>query len=106
VSGSVHIQLYHGDLEFVEGVSLVNARVAPLLDSTKCGFSITTSKGFFTFFCPTVAERDEWVKTIAIVSQNLSEETMVLRVFFSLTELYLKSNGFIFVGFTDQSNFS
>jgi len=76
---TIHVQLYHGSSEFIEGVSLVGSRVAPIQESNKCAFSIsTTNKGQFVFYCSSISERDDWVKTIAIVSRNLSDETMDL----------------------------
>ena len=78
----MYLVLHHGDLELL-GVPLTKARVFPNNDpnstpASKLSFTITTSSGAsHSYACPTITERDAWVKSIAYVSRNLSEETQV-----------------------------
>ena len=70
--------LRHSDTDFAE-VKLEYAKVFPVDEVQKRpGFALVTSTNVTSqFYARTVLDRDEWVKYLAKVIRNLSEETQV-----------------------------
>ena len=78
----------HGDAEFAE-IKLELAKVFPLDDQKRSCFAISSNNSVTQFYARTIQDRDEWVKYIAIVINNLSEETQVCFDYLLLLILFI-----------------